>query len=148
MCVLTWQHSFINAHMCARSNEHFFYMFRCHRSQTLTAICQRVKAVCLILPLTALLPATGRRNPSFHGLITYLLLPKYTRYTEAHAHAHQHTSSPTATLSSPLHVQHILLFSTSLHNTEELHSGYTFRLDLSIAPLGCWRGDGGTKQKK
>lgn len=51
-------------------------------------------------------------------------------------HTHTHTNCHAA------HVQHILhfplLFSTSLHDTQELHSGYTSRLDLSIAPWGYW----------
>lgn len=42
----------------------------------------------------------------------------------------------------------ILSMCNILHNTEELHSGYMFRLDLSIAPPGCREEERWRKKKK
>ena len=61
------------------------------------------------------------------------------RLTRTHTHTHTHAAKP----SNPLHVQHILhffllLFSTSLHNTEKKSCAQVTcsGLDLSIAPPG------------
>lgn len=68
-------------------------------------------------------------------LWSYLHFPKYNAYLHMHTQLHKSTllSFPTY---PPLHP---LPFSANLHNIEVLCSGYMFRLDISIAPLGWWK---------
>lgn len=89
------------------------------------------------------------RNLSFHGLITYLLLPKHTRYTPAHTSTQKLTAKP----SNPLHVQHILHFSPPFFKqpctiqkccTQVTRSGWTSRL----LPRAVGKRRRGEKRKK
>lgn len=84
---------------------------------------------CQQTDLTVLVPGSQKSII----LWSYLLLPKYTTYLHIHTQLHKNTL-PSCPTYSPLFT---LPFVTTLHNTEEMWSGYTLRLDLSIAPWGC-----------
>lgn len=81
-------------------------------------------------------PATAShrvRNLSFHGLITYLLLPKYTRYTHIYTHRQAVQFSACATY-PPLfpHPPHPPLF-----NILAQYRWVALGLHVQVGPLDC-----------
>lgn len=80
----------------------------------------------------------GVRNLSFHGPITYSLLPKYTEHT----HTSTHANSPPK-LSNSLHVQHILHYPPHspppppLFNILAQYRRVALGLHVQVGPLDC-----------